>query len=141
MARRQLTDPADDVSMEITTPSPETTWADAWESPASVWADLGGSTVTDLDESTATIHGVTGAPVVVAGLDREPTLVVPIKTLRWGQALRHRLLLAWTGLALLALASVSVFAAVAWQAPSAAGMAGGFGLIGSLTMISRSVRS
>lgn len=129
--------------MEATARGPwvdDSIWASLYE-PSLAWADVSEAGLVDTDESVATIHGVTGAPVVVAGLDREPTLVVPSKTLSWGKALRHRLLLAWTSLALLTLASAAVLAAVIWGAPSAAGMAAGFGLAGSLSIVARSVRS
>jgi hypothetical protein len=87
------------------------------------------------DGSIVRVRGVTGDPVAVTGLDREPEAVVVERTRSWRASIRPRVVMAWAGAMLMALAGASGFAAAAWHAPSAAAMAGASGLFGLVSLL------
>jgi hypothetical protein len=115
-------------------------WADLYE-PSLAWADRYRPGLVDKHDLTATIHGIDGEVVVITHLDEERPAHIPVRKLSWGQALRHRLVFGWLGGVLLAFAAAGVFAAAAWDAPTTAGLAAVFGLIGLAAILSSSVHS
>jgi hypothetical protein len=114
--------------------SDENIWADLYE-PTLAWATVYEEGLAKTADSSASIRGVTGRPVIVQDLDREPEPIVPLRTLTWGRALRHRVILGWLGAALLVIAGLSILAAATWEAPTVAGMGGALGLFGALATI------
>jgi hypothetical protein len=93
-----------------------------------------------VDGSIVHVRGVTGDPVAVTGLDRDPDPVVVERALPWRRTVRPRVVLAWAGALMLALTGPSGFAAAAWQAPSTAALAGASGLFGLICLLTATRR-
>jgi hypothetical protein len=92
------------------------------------------------DASIVRVRGVTGDPMVVEGLDKEPDAAIVVRSLPWSRAVRPRVVLASAGLLLMMLSAASALAAAAWHAPSTAAMAGASGFMGTAALLAGATR-
>jgi hypothetical protein len=96
------------------------------------------------DDSSVVLRGVTGRPVVIAGVAALPAAGELVAEGAWvavTQSVRFRLILVWSSLMLLSLAGMALLVAFAWQAPDVVVLAGAYGITGSLTFIASAIRS
>jgi hypothetical protein len=111
-----------------------------WTSVPASW----GVATPQLDSSTVVLRGLSGDAVAVSGFSGGSAAVLGNEqrtaSIAWGQALRFRLILIWTGLLLLGLAGVAMITSMTWGTPEVALVAGAYGIVGSLTLIAGAIR-
>ncbi|MGZ8607133.1 MAG: hypothetical protein ACXWXQ_08820 [Actinomycetota bacterium] len=98
------------------------------------------------DGTTAVLRGLSGAPVVVAGLEPVadgplPAVVRGLGSRRWAGAVRLQLILVWAGLLLLGLAGTAMLASLSWGSTEVAALSGAYAITGSFTLLASAIRA